>query len=269
MHTTLNADDEIIDIDTGSDTSTTNEPAVNTRPPPGHKLVNPFVWFRQQNSSGGFFKAGDVIKMDHNTGAVLRKRGNDVTVVEPEQCRFVVNPNEMIERWVKYISGELAQQMVYRTVGGEAAPKRCELDDVDWKASGHKRDPWGREVWLPMKDTDGEPCAFKATGNGAIAEIGELVGMYGSADRNGLVPVVEIESRSFDSQHGNTVHVPVFRLVSWELWNDQPLPPAQPVPVPIAPPPKPAPLAASPKPTAAVPDKARRQGGDMNDEIPF
>jgi hypothetical protein len=239
--------------------------------PVGHKLVNPFVLFRQQNSSGGFFK-GDVIRMDHNTGAVLRKHGNDVMVLEGDQLRFIVNPNEMVDRWVKYVNGELVQQAIYRIADGEMAPKREELDDIDWKERRLKRDPWQREVYLPMKDIDGEIVAFKATGGSAIGEIGELVGMYGSANRKGLVPAVEIESGSFESQHGNTVHYPVFRLVGWKLWDGEPLPPVQPVAVPVAPPGRPTPALAKPMPSAppppiaiAAPDK----GGDLNDEIPF
>jgi hypothetical protein len=151
--------------------------------PEGHRLVNPFVLFRQQNSSGGFFK-GDLIKMDHNTGAVLRRHGNDVTVIEKDQRRYVVNPNMMVVRWVKFVNGQMVDQYVYRTADGEMAPKRQDLDDSDWKERKlHKKDPWQQEVYLPMRDVNGEVVSFKATGGSAISEIGELVGMYGEADR--------------------------------------------------------------------------------------
>jgi hypothetical protein len=258
MHTTL---DDTIDDAADIDTNTATVPVVT---PPGHRLVNPFVLFRQQNASGGFFK-GDLIKMDHNTGAVLRKRGNNETMVPPDQRRYVVNPNGMVERWVKFINGEFVQEKTYRTAEGEIAPDRDQLgfdkDEQDWPlVKGKRKDPWQREVYLPMKGTDGEIVAFKATGNGAIAEIGELVGMYGSTDRAGKVPAVEIESRSFVSQHNKTIYVPVFRLVDWKLWDGQPVPMAQPVAVPIAPPPRPAPAK-----LAAPPQKR----GDMDDEIPF
>jgi hypothetical protein len=260
---------DAIDDETAITASTAGVPAVNTSgvptPPSNHRLVNPFVLFRQQNASGGFFK-GDIIKLDHSTGAVLRKRGNNETVIPPDQRRYVVNPNGMVERWAKFVNGELVQPpLIYRTAEGEMAPMREELDDLDWKRRGLKRDPWQREVYLPMKAADGEIVAFKATGNSAIAEIGELVGMYGSADRGGKVPVVEIDSRSFDSQHGNTIHVPVFRLIDWELWDGQPMPAAQPVAVPILPSPSP------PTATAklAAPTRTRADGGDMDDEIPF
>src|SRR5262249_20726795 len=142
-----------------------------------HELVNPFVLFRQGNCTGGLLRC-DMLKMDHNTGNVLP--GDDKTVIEAGE-RFTVNPNEMIDT--------------------------C---SIPWDRAGKKRkDPWSRAVYLPMKDSDGEVVAFKATGAGAIAEIGELVGMYGSADRHGKLPVVEIDSRSFESQHGSTIHEPV------------------------------------------------------------
>jgi hypothetical protein len=229
---------------------------------PGHKLVNPFVLFRQQNSSGGFFK-GDIIKMDHNTGALLRKHGNDVTVIAEDQRVYIVNPNMMVVRWVKFVNGQMVDQNIYRTADGEIAPKRQGLDDNDWKERRlHKKDPWQQEVYLPMKGVDSEVVAFKATGGSAISEIGELVGMYGEANRRGLIPEVEIESSSFETQHNTTVYYPVFRLIGWKLWDGEPLPPVQPVAVPIAPPPRPA-------PALSVPPKASAATCDLNDEIPF
>jgi hypothetical protein len=238
------------------------------------KHVNPFVLFRQRNSSGGFFK-GDELKMDHNTGALLRGRGNNKTLIEPGQRRYVVNPNLMIERWVKFVDGKLVDQKIYRTVEGELAPTDREefgidLDEHTWPlVNGKRKDPWSREVYLPMRGTDGEVVAFKATGKNAIAEIGELVGMYGSADRGGKVPVVEIESRTFKAtEHGNMIYVPVFRPVDWELWDGVPTPMAQPVAVPIAPPPE----AVTTKVKAVTAKPATRQSQsdvDLDDEIPF
>src|SRR5262249_13664121 len=73
-------------------------PATAVTAPPGCKLVNPFVQFRQRNPSGGLF-SGPLIKMDHNTGALLRERGDNKTV--KPRTRFTVNPLEMIETWSK------------------------------------------------------------------------------------------------------------------------------------------------------------------------
>ena len=114
--------------------------------------------------------------------------------------------------------------------------------------------------------SDGAICAFKATGQGAIGEIGELCGMYGSADRGGRFPVIAPDARSFESQHGSMIHIPVFRLVDWQFWDaDTPAPP-----VPLRPasavslPAKPATARlAAPAP---APVDARRS--DMDDDIP-
>src|SRR5262249_54798823 len=230
-------DDEIDAAAANADADAANSaavPATAVTAPPGTKLVNPFVLFRQRNSSGGFLKCEEV-KMDHNTGALFRGRGNNKPMIGPGQRRHRINPNLMVERWVEYVAGKLVDEKVYRTAEGELAPTDREefgidLDEHDWPiVNGKHKDPWSREVYLPMKGTDGEVVAFKATGKSAIAEIGELVGMYGSADRGGKVPVVEIESRTFEAEpHGNTIHVPVFRLVDWELWDGVPTPMAQP-----------------------------------------
>jgi hypothetical protein len=128
------------------------------------------------------------------------------------------------------------------------------------RSGRQRKDPWQRAVYLPMKGADGEVCAFKATGAGAIAEIGELVGMYGSADRRAKLPVIQPDNRSFESQHGSVIYVPVFRLVDWDYWEpDTPAPQVQPVAVPSAP----------PKPALLTPKQKGSDVSDLDDEIPF
>jgi hypothetical protein len=231
--------------------------------PPGHKLVNPFLLFRQLNSGGALFKGDYLVKMDHNTGALLIERGGDIKGTVEAGARFVANPDLMIDTWTKYGDGKVLDRRFYRTALGEMAPPRDELPDADWEAQGKRKDPWGRAVHLPMKDGSGAVCAFKATGMGAIAEIADFVGMYGSANRGGKHPVVEIDKRSFESRHGSKIHVPVFRLVDWTLWEDgRPAPAVQPVAVPLAPP---------AKPTAAAKktQSSKARDGDLDDAIPF
>jgi len=200
----------------------------------------------------------------------VRVRGENETQIDPDE-RFIVNPHEMIDSWTKFIDGKRVAQKVYRTIDGEMAPEREELGDNDeseWPTRNSRpKDPWARAVlYLPMKDSTGEVVAFKATGGSAIGEIGELVGMYGSADRHGKFPVVQLQTRNFESQHGSVIYVPVFRLVSWEFWQaDTPAPEVAPVPLPPAPPPPP------PDKPAAI--AARTPGtnprNNMDDEIPF
>jgi hypothetical protein len=239
-----------------------------TLPDAAVKYVNPFAAFRDRNATTGGFLKCDRIKLDHNTGNLLRESGNNKVVIEADKRRYVVNPQLMIERWVKFAGGKLVDQKIYRTAEGELAPVDREefgldLDPRDWPrdGSGKQKDPWSREVYLPMKNVaDKELVAFKATGKGAISEIGVFVGMYASADRGGKVPVMEIKSRSFVADTGNTVHVPVFfGPIDWVLWDGQPLPPVKPMAVPIAAPTTPA------TPTT----KALPKRGDMDDDLPF
>jgi hypothetical protein len=234
---------------------------------PAQPLINPFTLFRQRNSGGGGFFKGDLIKLDHNTGEFFRTRGETRTLVEPGE-QFIANPHELTDSWTKFGGGKPVERRVYRAVNGEMAPERAELGDNDestWPSRNNRpKDPWQRQVFLPMKGDDGEICAFSATGQSAIAEIGELVGMYGSANRHGKFPVVELQTRTFESQHGSTIHVPVFRLITWKFWEpDTPAPEVKPVPLP--PPPAPQPLA-KPGASSAKADTARN---DMDDEIPF
>jgi hypothetical protein len=231
------------------------------------RLVNPFTLFRQRSSGGGGFFRGDLIKCDYRSGEWTREHGEKKTLIDADE-RFIVNPHEMIDTWTKRVDGKVIEREVYRVIDGEFAPERDALGDLDerrwpWDRSGKRRkDPWERAVYLPMKGNDGEVVAFRATGQGAIAEIAELVGMYGNADRHGKFPVVKPDSRSFESQHGSTIYVPVFRLVDWQFWEaDTPAPPVSPVAVPIA-----APTQSKPAPRQLP---KHGEDSDMDDEIPF
>jgi hypothetical protein len=187
----------------------------------------------------------------------------------------VVNVHELTDTWSKYVAGELVDRKVYRTIDGQMAPERDELGDNNedaWpRKNGTPKDPWQRAVYLPMKDSNGDVVAFKATGTSAIAEIAELAGMFASADRKGKLPVVALECRNFESQHGSTIYVPVFRLVDWDYWQaDTPAPKVEliPLPSPLPPPENTAPTS----PESKVSAKSSKRGNarsDMDDEIPF
>jgi hypothetical protein len=170
--------------------------------------------------------------------------------------------------------GELIDRKVYRTIDGQMAPEREALgdnDETNWPSkNGQPKDPWQRTVYLPMKDSAGEVVAFKATGTSAIGEIAELCGMFADADRKGKFPVVALDTRNFESQHGSVIYVPVFRLVDWDYWTpDTPAPEVKPVPLPL---PSPAPQSLPSPESKAPPPKSPKRGnarGDMDDEIPF
>ena len=246
-------------------------------------LVNPFVLFAQRNRSGGFFK-GPLIKVEHTSGQIFRMRGEEKTLVEAGE-QFTANVHELTDTWSKWINGKLVERRVYRAIAGEIAPEREALGDTDenyWPTRGSKpKDPWQRQVYLPMRGDDGEICAFVASGQSAISEIGELVGMYASADRSGKFPVIELDTRNFTSQHGSTIYVPVFRLVDWDFWElNTPAPPVELVPVPQTA--APAALTArkvtsshtnTDTDTMSAPVKSQKKRGDtrsdLDDEIPF
>jgi hypothetical protein len=102
------------------------------------RFVNPFVLFRQRNSTGGAFFHGPVAKCDHRSGEWMRVRGESETAIDPGE-RFKVNPPEMIDTWTKFVDGKRVDGKVYRTADGEFAPAREELGDLGehkWTAAG-------------------------------------------------------------------------------------------------------------------------------------
>jgi hypothetical protein len=142
---------------------------------------------------------------------------------------------------------------------------------ADVKANNGLHEPI--TVYLPMRDSTDEVVAFKATGGSAIGEIAELVGMYGSADRHGKFPVVTLETRNFESQHGCLIYVPVFKLIGWEFWQaDTPAPAVAPVPLPLPSSPSPSPPAKPADAEGGAPAVTKRKPdtrNGMDDEIPF
>jgi hypothetical protein len=253
----------VIDHEAAPATNGGGDAKVNLPAPAGAKLVNPFVHFRERNSSGGFIKC-DLVKLDHATGTYLRHRGEAKSVLTDEERRgVIINPDELIDTWTKWVNGELAEpRRVYQTRLGQYSPPRDELPDFDersWpsdRRTGKSKDPWQRAVYLPMK-INGEVVAFQATGVAAIGEIGDIVGMYGEADRQGKSPIVDLETRSFTSRQGGLIFVPVFRLRDWGLWGDAPADPVPPIAIPDTPPPA----------QRQLPPKKR--SGDLDDSIPF
>jgi hypothetical protein len=193
-------------------------------------MVNPLAVFCQRNSTTPALLRVDLLKCNHVTGEWTRARGESATPIKADD-QFLVNPQELIDTWTKFVGGQFVERRVYRAAHFEFAPERAELGDLDetkWDWSGNKRrDPWLRAGYIPMKVVgDNETLAFRATGAGAIGEVGELVGMYASTARDGKVPVVRLASRSYESTHGNLIYVPVFKLLSWAFWEaDTPLPP--------------------------------------------
>jgi hypothetical protein len=256
----------IDEIDKPDNNNTDAPPAATTE-----RLTNPFLVFRQRNSSGAVLFRGPVIKCGHTTGEWLRTRGQSTTLIGADE-RFIVNPMELIDTWTKYVNGERIERHVYRVADFEFAPERAALGDMDrdhWEWDGRRRkDPWSRKVLLPMKTlSDGEICVFQATGEGAIEEIGELCAQYASADRGGRLPVIEPSARSYENTHGTTIYVPVFtKVISWAFWEaNTPTPPVPWRPISaVSPPTEPA----SPNITkVTAPADAER--ADMDDEIPF
>src|SRR5262249_27020487 len=138
---------------------------------------------------------------------------------------------------------------------------------LSWRPLAHIRRRWSG-VLIPSREQRPMPrSAFRRSSIARWRRRNRASSRYGSADRGGKVPVVEIESRTFEAEpHGNTIHVPVFRLVDWELWDGVPTPMAQPVAVPIAPPPK----AVTARAVTAKPATRQPQSDvDLDDEIPF
>jgi hypothetical protein len=131
-------------------------------------------------------------------------------------------------------------------------PPREQLGDQDqsrWEteANGARRDPWAKTVYLAMRDlSNDEIICFTSSSDGGRKAVLKLADRY---DRfrhrfKSKMPVVTLESESYQHKTYGKILKPKFRVVDWAFWDEE---------------------------TAANPDGALQlqHAAEMDDEIPF
>jgi hypothetical protein len=106
--------------------------------------------------------------------------------------------------------------------GKDSLPKRQDLGDLneeDWEiVEGKPKDRWQPIMQLSLSPLDciGELVMFSAIGTGgARSAVADLCGIFARSPRHGLLPIIELRTRSYKHKKYGVVHVPVLKLVSW------------------------------------------------------
>lgn len=156
--------------------------------------------------------------------------GEDDEEIE-EGTKFVVNMDQLLVGWVKWVGNKPEQQLMGLLVEGHQAPKRDSLGDTDhssWEVGtdGKERDPWQFTNYLLLKTpgSDGSDDAnlftFATSSRGGLTCVGELCKTYGKEmrARADQYPVIEIGTDSY--KHPNPefgrIKVPTMKVVGWE-----------------------------------------------------
>jgi hypothetical protein len=204
-------------------------------------------WMEAAAEAGSEFR--NIIKF--NKGDWLR--GDDCI---PEGTEFVAYIDQLLRGWIRFEDGAVVDRHIIPITAGRP-PERQELGDLDpseWKetdADGKPRDPFVKQWMLPLTAVDTEDFAVFATGSkGGIAAIGDLCRVYGRANRNELLPIVALKTRSYKHPIYGKIQTPDLPIVGWHGT---------------------APHAVSsniPKPTSGA-GGASAPSNDLMDEIPF
>ena len=190
-------------------------------------------------------------------GTFLKFTKGDWTLGEegktaPAQARFVVCMDECYRGWVRWWDSKPTDHLIGRVVDRHRVPRREELGDQDeskWETAnnGARRDPWARTVYLAMRDvSNDEIVCFTSSSDGGRKAVAKLLDYF---DRNrhrfkAKMPVVTLETESYQHPEYGKILKPKFRVVDWTYWDDE---------------------------TAADPDGALQlqNAAEMSDEIPF
>ena len=141
--------------------------------------------------------------------------------VVPEGTKYIAFVDELARGFIKFKDREVAGLRMEKVASG-TVPTREELGDVDqseWEIGddGKPSDPWQEQWQLPMASVDcvGELVVFPTGSDGGIKAIANLCGIYGRSPRNGMLPIVELRSHSYQHKKHGEVHEPVLKLVGW------------------------------------------------------
>ena len=179
--------------------------------------------------------------------------GEDAKKV-PTESTFVANLEEYYRGWVRWWDGKPTDHRIGRVADRHIVPDRETLGDFDeskWESepNGLRRDPWSKTCYIAMRnanDDDAEIICFTSSSDGGRKAVAKLADRY---DRHrhkfkAKMPVVQLESESYEHSSYGKILKPKFRVVGWEYWDEE---------------------------TAADPDGALQLqfAAEMEDQIPF
>lgn len=166
----------------------------------------------------------------------------------PEGAIFIANMEDYYRGYVRWWDGRPTDHLIDRY----RVPSRGELGDLDeskWETepNGARRDPWARTVYLVMCDlSSDEIICFTSSSDGGRKALVKLADRYDRLRHRykAKMPVVCLESESYQHSVYGKILKPKFRIVDWAFWDGE---------------------------TAADPDGALQlqNAAEMDDAIPF
>jgi hypothetical protein len=133
---------------------------------------------------------------------------------------FIAHAHQLAHGWVKFNKDhKVEEQRIGIVAEGYPLAKREDLGDTDTTAweieDGQRKDPWVRQLYLPMEDSEtGELLTFVTGSQGGNSAIGKLTNHFVRNVRNGL-PLIQLEAGSYKHKKYGPTPVPEFRVTGW------------------------------------------------------
>lgn len=175
---------------------------------------DPYAAYGQEAASGG----GTFLKF--NKGEWLKGQNDEEVGL---QTKVVANMAELSIGWIRWSDGKPADRRMGLLSQGFKPEVRDQLgytEQTEWDTddNGKPQDPWTFTNELPVADLEsGEQLTIAMSSKGGIGAIGNLCKAYGKEyrQREGLVPVVELDRSFYQHPVYKKVYVPVLNIVDW------------------------------------------------------
>src|SRR5262249_32599100 len=151
-----------------------------------------------------------------NTGE-YRRVGRNAKTDPMNGQQLACDPADAITGWQRF-KDNVPIYCLGRVADGYQPPEREQLGDLP---EDGKKDPWQRIDLLPFWDVESrEVLLFNAGNRGSRSAVANLIGAYADnaaahPEESGKVPLIELATDSYKSQHGKQIYVPTFEILKW------------------------------------------------------
>lgn len=185
--------------------------AANDKTPATPPSNNPFI----EAATEGGDSPGELLKFVKTRWQI----GDDEVLIGTE---YVAHIDQLMRAWVKFKDNKVISRVMGKVVDGFKAPPREELGDTDpqtWEKDdkGQPRDPWALQWYLPLVSVEsGEVVTFITGSEGGNIAIKNLCLTYGYRNRNGQLPIVALQKRSYKHDKYGHLETPKLAIVGWD-----------------------------------------------------
>lgn len=150
---------------------------------------------------------------------------------EPQGLHFLVNHGEAYTGWARWADRKPVEHRLVRCTDYDRKEPREALGFTDknqWEANdrGIPQDPWqpSDRIVLRTMDTAEDLLTFITSSVGGRNAIAKLLGKVARSPHaaEGKMPVVVLETGSYDHNDFGTVVYPVFKIIDWARWDGEP-----------------------------------------------